>query len=97
MWKQTGIKPRELDAPAELDEMFLDAWQFFLKLHSKRANNGFGVSPISYLEMKAFFELHQLYPTHYELELIEQFDNVALEIFAKQQKEKEKQQSKRKK
>ena len=73
------------------------SFQFFLKLHSKRANNGFGVSQITYLEMKAFFELHQIYPTHYELELIDQFDNVALEIFAKQQKDKEKQQQNKRK
>ena len=97
VWKQTGVKPPELESTAELDEMFIDAWQFFLKLHSKRANNGFGVSPITHLEMKAFFELHQIYPTHYELELIEQFDNVALEIFAKQQKDKEKQQQNKRK
>ena len=91
VWKQTGIKPPELEPAGELNEMFYDAWQFFLKLHSKRSNNGFGVNPISYLEMKAFFELHEIYPTHYELELIEQFDNVALEIHSKQQQEKQKQ------
>lgn len=98
VWKQTGIKPSELDCEYELDELFYDAWQFFLKLHSKRGSNGFGVNPLSYSEVKAFFDLHQIHPAHYELELIEQFDNVALEVFAKsQEKQKKQQETKRKK
>lgn len=98
VWKTTGAKPAELYCEHELDELFYDAWQFFLKLHSKRSSNGFGVNPLSYTEIKAFFDLHQIYPAQYELELIEQFDNVAMEIYAKNQEKQRKQQElKRKK
>lgn len=86
-----------MEPVGELNELFYDAWQFFLKLHSKRGSNGFGVNPLSYTEIKAFFDLNKIYPTHYELELIEQFDNVAMEVYSKQQQEKQKQQQNKRK
>lgn len=55
-----------------------------------------GISAISYLEMKAYFDLLQIYVEPWEIEVIRMFDRVALNITAKQQ-EKQEQKNKNKK
>ena len=49
-----------------------------------------GISAISYLEMKAYFDLLQIYVEPWEIEVIKMFDRVALNITAKQQEQKNK-------
>lgn len=57
-----------------------------------------GVSEIPYTEMKSFFELMSIEPELYEIEIIEMFDRIAMEHYAKQQeKEQKKAQAKPKK
>ena len=85
VWKQTGIKPKELDDIVELPDCFKYAWEYFLKLNQKRTSNGFGLNPISYSEMKSFFDLNQIIPDSVEIEVISLLDNLALEHYAKEQ------------
>ena len=91
VWKTTGRKPAELDSQAELPELFYEVWGWFLKLHSKRTSNGFGVNPISYLEMLAYFELMQYKPQSWEIMMIEKFDDIAMQAFDEDRKKKEQQ------
>lgn len=92
VWKTTGVKPPELEPPCELNQLFYDAWRFFLDLHSCRSSNGFGVNSLSYSEMKAYFELNQIEPFWYEIEAIKMFDTVFLDEFNKSQEKQRKQQ-----
>ena len=85
VWKQTGIKPKELEELTELPDCFKYAWEYFLKLNQKRTSNGFGLNPISYSEMKSFFELNRIIPDPIEVEVISLLDNIALEHYAKEQ------------
>jgi len=87
--RQLGIVPKELEEEPELSPLFHECWLWFLRLNNKR-QSGMGVSPISFLDMQAFFYLLQYNPEQWEIEMIERFDNIALEHFAKQQ-EKEQQ------
>lgn len=82
--ERTGKLPPELEEEPELDEMFQEAWYWFLRLHSKRQSNGFGVGPITFSEIQAFFNLIQYQPQSWEVEIIEIFDNIALSEFDKQ-------------
>ena len=54
-----------------------------MALHSTRTSNGFGANPITYTEMKNYFDLIQVEPEEWEVNLIKQFDNVALEEYEK--------------
>lgn len=54
-----------------------------MALHSTRTSNGFGANPITYTEMKNYFDLIQVEPEEWEVNLIKQFDNVALEEYQK--------------
>jgi len=91
VWKNSGKKPAELDSPAELPELFYEVWSWFLKLHSRRSSNGFGVNSISYLEMLAYFELIQYKPQSWEIIMIERFDDIAMQMFDEDRKKKEQQ------
>jgi len=97
VWKMTGNKPPELETQIELPELFHECWYWFLRLNSKRTSNGFGYNPLPYSEIHSFFELNNYNPQYWELLLIEKFDEVALEFYAKQQEQRQKKESKVKK
>lgn len=70
--------------PPSLPEAALYAWSYFLKLNQTRQIGGFGgFSAISYQEMLAYFTLDQSYPESWEIDLIKEFDRVALEVLNK--------------
>lgn len=92
VWRQTRRKPKELEDAPILPEMFVECWQWFLRLNNKRTSNGFGVNPISYQEIQAFFGLLEYIPHDWELYLLEQFDVIMLNSYVENiPKEKSKQ------
>lgn len=58
-------------------------WGYFMSLHSTRTSNGFGANPITYTEMRNYFDLIQVEPDEWEINLIRKFDSVALEMYDK--------------
>ncbi len=58
-------------------------WKYFMALHSTRTSNGFGANPITYTEMKNYFDLIQVDPEEWEIELIRRFDMKALDVYDK--------------
>lgn len=84
MWRQTGVKPKELEDLIELPEGYHQVWKFFIDLHNARGSNGFGINPISYTEIKSYFDLMQIQAEDYEVTLIKLFDNEALNAYAKE-------------
>lgn len=85
VWRQTGIKPKELEELVDLPESCKQVWQYFLELHSSRAGNGFGANPISYTDILSYCTLHDLQLEQWELVLLRRLDNTALEHLAKEQ------------
>lgn len=71
-------------------------WRYFVELHGKRSSNGFGVNPISYQDMYAYFKLIRYTPEEWEIDLINQLDSVFLEVYNKQQESQQKSQQKKK-
>jgi len=70
-------------------------WKSFISLHNKRTSNGFGMNPLSYSDMYAYFQLMQMQPEEWEIDTILKLDSVALEHFAKEtEKEQKKSKSK---
>lgn len=95
VWRQTGVKPRELEELIDLPESCYQVWKWFIDLHNTRGSNGFGVNPISYTEIKNYFDLMYIKPEEWEVSLIKQFDNAALSAYAKEA-ERERNKSKKK-
>jgi hypothetical protein len=58
-----------------------------MDLHSTRTGNGFGASPITYTEMRNYFDLMDIDPDEWELILLRRLDNTALNIYAKAQEQ----------
>jgi len=64
-------------------------------LHNSRSSNGFGVNPISYTDIKAYFDLIDIKPDDWEITLIKSFDNEALSAYAKEAEAERKKASKK--
>jgi len=62
---------------------------YFLDLNSTRPS-GFGISPISYSEMLAYFTLNDIQVNQEEVQLIRMFDNAAITSSREQEKKREK-------
>ena len=70
----------------QLPENCILVWKYFMALHATRTSNGFGANPITYTEMKSYFDLMQIEPEEWEVELIKLFDNIALDEYEKASK-----------
>jgi hypothetical protein len=84
VYRQTGIKPRELTEIVTLPESYRYCWEDYQRLSSTRPS-GFGVSPITYTEIASYFNLMGVVPEEWEVQIIRAFDNCALSEYAKSQ------------
>lgn len=83
----TPLVEEIIEEPPILPEFAMYAWSYFLRLNKTRQLGGMGgFCAITHQEMLAFFTLEQDWPQPYEVELIRQFDSIALEHYAEQQK-----------
>jgi hypothetical protein len=57
-------------------------------LHNSRGGTGFGVSPLSYLEIEAYARLYSISFEEWELDLLRMFDQTVLQIIAEDQEKK---------
>lgn len=53
-------------------------WRWYCELGGSRTNNGFGLNPISYSEIKAWADLTGAEPTPWEVSLLKRLDQVTL-------------------
>jgi hypothetical protein len=90
VWRQTGVRPKELEDMIEFPQTVAHVWKFFIDLHNTRSSNGFGVNPISYSDIYSYFKLLEIQPYDWEIETITKLDKVALEAFAEQAKKEQK-------
>ena len=82
--KQLGRPVKELENLIQLPVSMQQVWLYFMELHNSRSSNGFGVNPISYSDIKSYFELHDIVPSEWEIKLIKQLDIVVLNIISAQ-------------
>lgn len=82
--KQTGIKPPQLRDLVDLPESCEHVWMWFLRLNNTRPS-GMGISSISYAEMYGFFQIEGIKPLPWEVRLLNQLDNIAIDHMSKEQ------------
>lgn len=87
--KGTRVKPKELQNLVELPEFAKECWSFFLALNATRVS-GFGISPITYQEILAYFTLYGISPETWEVDVIKLFDSTAMEHAQKEQEKNKK-------
>ncbi len=51
-------------------------WRVFIRLHSRRGSNGFGANPITFADIEAFIRLSGTRLVPWEVEVIEELDNL---------------------
>ena len=89
-WRQTGVKPKELEEMQEFPKDMSHVWKYFIDLNNARSGNGFGANPISYTEMMSYFQLLDIMPDEWEVDTIRKLDIIALDAFADQAKKEQK-------
>jgi hypothetical protein len=70
---------------------FQFAWEDFCSLNATRSSNGFGVNPISYSEIKAYYDLNHIEPETWEVQLIIAFDQKYLRVQSERMQKEQKQ------
>jgi hypothetical protein len=84
VWRQTGVKPKELEELKELPESCSQVWRWFIDLNNARSSNGYGVNPISYSDIKSYMDLISIEMHEWELHLLKRIDNEAILSYAKE-------------
>lgn len=84
MERQTGIRPKELDDLIECPEEYKYIWDWFVELDSTRSGSGFGVNPIPFSEMVAYFTLLNVEPDAFEIVALRMLDRVAMNHYRKE-------------
>lgn len=84
VWRQTGHKPKELEELKVMPEVFSALWEDFINLNNTRTSNGFGANAISYTELQAYYSLNQIPVQPWEIQVLRYFDNVVLNVYARQ-------------
>lgn len=83
VWKQTGVKPQELENLVELKQSQYELWSWFMELNESRTSNGFGMNPISYSDISAYFNLQGIIPHKWEVDTLRRLDREVLSIYSK--------------
>lgn len=88
--KDQGIYVKELDDLIELPDTMSYVWIYFSDLHNSRSNSGFGINPLSYSDILAYYKLFNLIPNDWEIRAIKRLDNIALDQYAKEAEKEQK-------
>lgn len=72
--RQSGKTPRELEELIKLPDNCKQSWHWFLELSNSRTEGFSGSNPISYSDIKAYFDLMKIEPRDFEVALIKSFD-----------------------
>jgi len=78
--KHKGV---DLMPDKECPQALVHIWSWFLDLTGSRANTGFGMSPITYSEIKAWSNLTRQAPTVFEVGILKRLDRLYLSVMAK--------------
>lgn len=80
------VPPEYLSLP--FPDLVSHIWEWFIELHRCRTSNGFGVNPITYIDIDAWSRLTRRKPTALEIRAITQIDAAFLTVQAKQSQKK---------
>jgi hypothetical protein len=86
-WRQTGVKPKELEDEPMLPDICKDVWIAFVRLQNSKAPSMEGFTPIAFSEVLAYCTLYDITFDEWELQLLHVFDNIAREHTIKQMEE----------
>jgi hypothetical protein len=95
--RQTGKAIEELEDLVELPDTMTFVWRYFIDLHNSRTAGAFGINPITFSDIKAYFDLNNVVPMDWEISAIKQLDGIALRVHAEEAEKESKKKTKTKK
>lgn len=87
----TKKTPAELENLVEMPKEFQYVWEDFLHLNATRQSSGFGVNPITYSDIKAYYDLNCIEPEVWEVQLLVAIDQKYLKLQSEAMKQNMKQ------
>lgn len=81
--RQTGKTLQELEELVELPDTMSFVWRYFIDLHNARSF-GNSINPISYSDMKAYFDLNKIEVLDWEIAAIKQLDVIAMKAYSEE-------------
>jgi hypothetical protein len=79
--RQLGRTPPELKTP-RFPIALAEEWLWFCDLDAARSSSGFGILPVSFTEMQAYFTLCRLTPSPQQIRILRRIDSIALAVFS---------------
>lgn len=70
----------------ECPSLYVPLWNDFMMLHSARTSNGYSMNPLGYAEILSYYTLRGFLPDAADIEILKEFDGVALKHFANESK-----------
>lgn len=67
----------------DLDDMAMYLWEWFMELNSQRTSNGFGLNPITFLDIQAWANLTKRFPLAWEVKALRSMDTIWITEYAK--------------
>ena len=80
VYRATGKMPATLAEIPPMPDELAYLWHWFLDLDAARGSNGFGISPLSYVEIKAWSDLTRNTLAPWEIEAIKRLDAVRIRV-----------------
>jgi len=84
-WRSSGVKPPELSNP--VPQLISYLWDYYLELHKRRGNNGYGHVALTFLEIEAWERKTQRKLDAWELKAILAVDDAYMVSLAKKSPE----------
>jgi len=84
--KQVGIEADELKELRNKPEETAYIWRWFLRLHHRRRPGPGGPPPLTWSDIDGFFRRIRETPQRWEVELIEELDDVFMDVRYSEQK-----------
>lgn len=90
-WKQIGYDPEQMPdqlRPIECAGEVKYLWEYWVSMHSRRGNNGFGSNPISDEGVLAWSARHRVALSAFENQALDGIERIFLQFQSKQAKSK---------
>lgn len=81
---QTGVTPRRLQLP-EFPSVYLWHWHTYIEISQGRSQNGWGPTPLSWLDLHAWSTLSGVRLSSMDLQILRALDDVQLEVHREHQ------------
>lgn len=77
VWQAKGVKPSQLEGP-ECPVIFMQMWDWFLRLNARRQRDMNGPLPITFTELRSWRDLMDVDLLPFDVDILMRLDDVVI-------------------